>query len=60
MTQNEQRTKYLVPSTLGIGLVDGYNSIGFDQSLTKPHLRREVCGVLAGLTTDGASHAAHL
>jgi DNA topoisomerase-3 len=42
MAQSEQRTKYLVPSTLGIGLVDGYNSIGFDQSLTKPHLRREV------------------
>ncbi|KAJ9100565.1 hypothetical protein QFC21_003608 [Naganishia friedmannii] len=35
------RTKYLVPSTLGIGLVDGYNQIGFDRSLTKPHLRRE-------------------
>lgn len=34
--------KYLVPSDLGIGLVEGYNRIGFDRSLTKPHLRREV------------------
>lgn len=34
--------KYLVPSTLGIGLVEGYNKIGFDQSLTKPQLRRQV------------------
>jgi DNA topoisomerase-3 len=34
--------KYLVPSDLGIGLIDGYNRIGFDRSLSKPHLRREV------------------
>ena len=34
--------KYLVPSTLGIGLVNGYNDIGFDRSLSKPQLRREV------------------
>ncbi|KAJ9127198.1 hypothetical protein QFC24_001436, partial [Naganishia onofrii] len=39
--KQDGRTKYLVPSTLGIGLVDGYNQIGFDRSLTKPHLRRE-------------------
>lgn len=36
-------TKYLVPSTLGIGLVEGYDAIGFDHSLSKPELRREVC-----------------
>ena len=35
-------TKYLVPSTLGIGLVEGYNEIGFDRSLSRPELRREV------------------
>ncbi|KAI0775801.1 DNA topoisomerase [Trametes elegans] len=34
-------TKYLVPSTLGIGLVEGYDAIGFEQSLSKPELRRE-------------------
>ncbi|KAM0753285.1 prokaryotic type I DNA topoisomerase [Meredithblackwellia eburnea MCA 4105] len=32
--------EYLLPSTLGIGLVEGYNTIGFDNSLTKPTLRR--------------------
>lgn len=31
-----------MPSTLGIGLVEGYNAIGFDDSLTKPNLRRLV------------------
>ena len=36
------KTKYLIPSTLGIGLVEGYDLIGFDQSLSKPELRREV------------------
>ena len=35
------KTKYLIPSTLGIGLVEGYDAIGFDQSLSKPELRRE-------------------
>ncbi len=39
--KQEQRIKYLVPSTLGVGLVEGYNRIGFDRSLSKPHLRRE-------------------
>ncbi|KAI0066039.1 prokaryotic type I DNA topoisomerase [Artomyces pyxidatus] len=34
-------TKYLVPSTLGIGLIEGYDDIGFDRSLSKPQLRRE-------------------
>lgn len=40
-TSGAGATKYLVPSKLGIGLVEGYNKIGFDRSLTKPHLRRE-------------------
>lgn len=42
MKQREGQTEYLLPSTLGIGLVDGYNRIGFEKSLSKPHLRREV------------------
>ena len=42
MERMEGRTKYLVPSTLGVGLVHGYNKIGFDKSLSKPQLRREV------------------
>ena len=35
-------TKYLLPSPLGIGLVEGYDAVGFEQSLSKPELRREV------------------
>ncbi|KAJ7723525.1 DNA topoisomerase [Mycena metata] len=37
----EGGTKYLKPSTLGIGLVEGYDEMGFERSLSKPHLRRE-------------------
>ncbi|KAK8847387.1 hypothetical protein IAR55_005245 [Kwoniella newhampshirensis] len=39
--KQDQKIKYLVPSTLGVGLVEGFNRIGFDRSLSKPHLRRE-------------------
>lgn len=38
----EGATKYLLPSTLGIGLVEGYNQMGLEKSLDKPILRREV------------------
>lgn len=40
--QREGTTEYLVPSTLGIGLVKAYDSVGLENSLTKPHLRRLV------------------
>lgn len=40
--KQEARIKYLVPSLLGIGLVEGYNLIGFERSLSKPQLRAEV------------------
>lgn len=61
ITKSEQKTKYLVPSTLGIGLVEGYNAIGFDRSLSKPHLRREVSRLLvARLTPDRAQNATDL
>ena len=36
------QTKYLKPSTLGIGLVEGYDQIGLEKCLTKPQLRRAV------------------
>lgn len=32
----------LIPSTLGIALVEGYDEIGFDKSLTKPFLRKDM------------------
>ncbi|GJN90914.1 hypothetical protein Rhopal_003928-T1 [Rhodotorula paludigena] len=38
--QREGGIEYLVPSTLGIGLVKAYDSVGLENSLTKPHLRR--------------------
>lgn len=38
----EGATKYLVPTTLGIGLIEGYNQVGLNASMTKPQLRREV------------------
>ncbi|KAJ7282890.1 prokaryotic type I DNA topoisomerase [Mycena rebaudengoi] len=41
LERNEGGTKYLLPSTLGIGLVEGYNEMGLEKSLSKPHLRRE-------------------
>lgn len=31
-----------IPSTLGIALVEGYDEIGFDNSLSKPFLRKEM------------------
>jgi DNA topoisomerase III len=31
-----------IPSTLGVALVEGYNSMGFEPSLSKPFLRKEV------------------
>ena len=37
--------KTFVPSNLGITLVDGYDSMQFEESLSKPHLRKEVCAI---------------
>ena len=52
MPRMEGGTKYLVPSTLGIGLVEGYNLIGFEKSLSKPQLRREVGVRIANVHFD--------
>ncbi|KAJ7451735.1 DNA topoisomerase [Mycena galericulata] len=41
LEEYEGQTKYLLPSTLGIGLIEGYNEMGLEQSLSKPQLRRE-------------------
>ncbi len=41
MQVKEGKVTYLVPSTLGIGLVEGYNQLNLEKSLTKPLLRRE-------------------
>ncbi|KAJ2488277.1 DNA topoisomerase 3-alpha [Coemansia sp. RSA 2050] len=34
--------KFLAPSTLGVGLIEGYDSMGLELSLSKPHLRCEM------------------
>lgn len=52
MRERQGNKDYLVPSTLGIGLVEGYNRIGFDKSLSKPHLRAEVRFTLVGIRGD--------
>lgn len=47
IAENQGNTKYLKPSTLGIGLVDGYAKLNLPQNLSKPQLRREVRSVVA-------------
>ncbi|KAJ1918035.1 DNA topoisomerase [Mycoemilia scoparia] len=37
-----KKQDYLYPSTLGVALVEGYDAIGLDLSLSKPYLRREM------------------
>ncbi|WFD30679.1 DNA topoisomerase [Malassezia sp. CBS 17886] len=41
MVQKQGKTNYLVPSTLGMGLVEGYSSVPESKSLCLPQLRRE-------------------
>ncbi|ORX38825.1 putative DNA topoisomerase type I [Kockovaella imperatae] len=41
LEKQEQKVKYLLPSLLGIGLVEGFNRVGLDRSLSKPQLRAE-------------------
>ena len=63
----EGKTKYLVPSSLGIGLIEGYEKIQFEKSLSKPQLRREVIAILIILPVtmtdefqDGTQHGPSL
>lgn len=39
-----------IPTTLGVALVEGYDNMGFEISLAKPFLRKEVCLCLASCT----------
>ncbi|KAI9837975.1 MAG: hypothetical protein M1819_006129 [Sarea resinae] len=36
------QTQVFIPSTLGVALIVGYDNVGFDVSLSKPFLRKEV------------------
>ena len=42
MKQPKGNKVYIAPSNLGVALVEGYDRIGFEMSLSKPYLRREV------------------
>ncbi len=57
MQVKEGKTNYLVPSTLGIGLIEGYNQLNLEKSLSKPLLRREtefrMSLICAGQRTKG-------
>ncbi|KAJ2495085.1 DNA topoisomerase 3-alpha, partial [Coemansia sp. RSA 2052] len=50
--------KFLIPSTLGIGLIEGYDAMGLELSLSKPHLRcemeRELKRICDGVKTKDA------
>ncbi|KAF5357377.1 hypothetical protein D9758_005864 [Tetrapyrgos nigripes] len=48
-------TKHLIPSTLGIGLIEGYNSMTLDRNLSKPHQRRETERQLVQVCQGGKS-----
>lgn len=41
-----------IPTTLGVALIEGYDNIGFETSLSKPFLRKEVSLNLAPLGID--------
>jgi len=38
----QQSMQVFIPTTLGVALIEGYDNIGFETSLSKPFLRKEV------------------
>lgn len=57
-----------IPTTLGVALVEGYESVGFETSLSKPFLRKEVCvsskrahqNATLRCMTDGIKNEGHM
>jgi DNA topoisomerase-3 len=61
-----------IPTTLGVALIEGYDNVGFETSLSKPFLRKEVshtrcCMMSAGiygdvltLSVDGSPDESHM
>jgi DNA topoisomerase-3 len=45
-----------IPTTLGVALVEGYENMGFETSLTKPFLRKEVSVCTFGYHLQNANH----
>lgn len=42
-----------IPTTLGVALIKGYDNVGFETSLSKPFLRKEVSGVVCSQLLGG-------
>jgi DNA topoisomerase-3 len=73
---NTAGVQEFIPTTLGVALIEGYDNVGIETSLSKPFLRKEVsayrCGVLdvtvvntttetaLTLSVDGGSDESHL
>ena len=53
-------TEEFIPSTLGVALVDGYDKMGFDVSLSKPFLRKEMELRMKDICEGRLSHEAML
>ncbi|KAJ3773023.1 DNA topoisomerase [Lentinula raphanica] len=51
----EGATKYLMPSTLGLGLVEGYDKVEIVKNMTKPMLRRETERRMSRITQGNVS-----
>lgn len=57
-----------IPTTLGCSLIEGYDNMGFEISLSKPFLRKEVCLTMhvrmwranADMLADGTENEGHL
>jgi DNA topoisomerase-3 len=61
-----------IPTTLGVALIEGYDNVGFETSLSKPFLRKEVShtrcymmgagiyGDVLTLSVDGSSDESHM
>lgn len=53
--QGRAKAEYFTPSPLGQALVEGYDSIGLDRSLTKPFIRRDLESQLGQVAKGEAS-----
>ncbi len=59
-----------IPTTLGVALIEGYENLEFETSLSKPFLRKQVCDfaltgemwkpMLTVPNSDGAADEGHL
>jgi DNA topoisomerase-3 len=57
-----------IPTTLGVALIEGYDNVGIETSLSKPFLRKEVgsaehcenAALLLTLSLDGSSDESHM